>query len=69
MVIGEGEKMPAALIQPNFEFIKDWIERKNKNIGKLTSNTSSEVVKESIQKEIDECNKVLENGNKLKDLN
>jgi long-chain acyl-CoA synthetase len=24
MVIGEGEKMPAAFIQPSFEFLKDW---------------------------------------------
>jgi long-chain acyl-CoA synthetase len=24
MVIGEGQKMPAALIQPNFEFLKEW---------------------------------------------
>ncbi len=32
MVVGEGEKMPAALIQPNFEFIHDWNERKDKNL-------------------------------------
>ncbi len=25
MVIGEGQKMPAALIQPNFEYISEWI--------------------------------------------
>ena len=29
MVIGEGEKMPSALIQPDFEYIKKWL-RKNK---------------------------------------
>lgn len=34
MVIGEGEKMPAALIQPNFEFIMDWARRNKINIGK-----------------------------------
>jgi len=28
MVIGEGEKMPAALIQPNWEFIQEWNTRK-----------------------------------------
>ena len=27
MVIGEGEKMPAALIQLNFEFVKEWAKR------------------------------------------
>ena len=35
MVVGEGEKMPAAIIQPNFEFIQEWIDRKKKN-GILT---------------------------------
>jgi len=58
MVIGEGEKMPAAIIQPNFEFIEDWIERKKKNIGKSKSDiaTSKEVISR-IQVEIDICNK------------
>ena len=29
MVIGEGQKMPAAIIQPNFEFLEEWAKRKN----------------------------------------
>ena len=58
MVIGEGEKMPAAFIQPNFEFIKGWIKHKNLSIG--TSNKeiiASDIVIERIQKEVDKCNK------------
>jgi long-chain acyl-CoA synthetase len=31
MVVGEGEKMPAALIQPNFDFIRDWISLKKRD--------------------------------------
>lgn len=57
MVIGEGQKMPAALIQPNFEFIKDWISKKGKQID--TTNeaiVNSEEVISRIQKEIDSCN-------------
>ena len=57
MVIGEGQKMPAALIQPNFEFIKDWITKKGKQIE--TTNEAiiaSEVIISRIQKEIDSCN-------------
>lgn len=57
MVIGEGEKMPAAIIQPNFEFIAGWIKHKELNIG--TSNeeiASSEIVIQRIQKEVDKCN-------------
>lgn len=57
MVVGEGEKMPAALVQPNFEFIKDWIDRKEKNIGKSnTEIVNSEIIIQRIQKEIDACN-------------
>ena len=49
--------MPAAIIQPNFEFIKDWIDRKGKNIKKDNASISnSEIVIERIQKEVDKCN-------------
>jgi len=57
MVIGEGEKMPAALIQPNFEFIKDWIERKEKSIGATEAEIcASEEIIARIQQEVDEAN-------------
>ena len=58
MVIGEGQKMPAALIQPNFEFIKDWSKRKKIKIGETNQDiASSEAVIKRIQKEVDKCNK------------
>jgi long-chain acyl-CoA synthetase len=57
MVIGEGEKMPAALIQPNFEFVKEWIHHKNKNIGTSNSEISnSQIIIDRIQREVDKCN-------------
>ncbi len=57
MVVGEGEKMPAALIQPNFEFIKDWIKRKNINIGTTNEEIAkSKEVNDRIQKEVNACN-------------
>ena len=31
MVIGEGEKMPSALIQPDFEYIKNWLSKNKTN--------------------------------------
>ena len=58
MVVGEGEKMPAALIQPNFDFIRDWIELKKHDVG--TSDTeiaNSEIVINRIQEEVDKYNK------------
>ena len=57
MVIGDGEKMPAAFIQPNFEFIKGWIDRKNLEILKTNEEMiNSELVIDRIQKEVDACN-------------
>ena len=57
MVVGEGEKMPAAIIQPNFEFIKNWIDRKGKDVNKDNASiANSEIVIKRIQKEIDKCN-------------
>ena len=57
MVIGEGKKMPAAIIQPNFEFIKEWTERKHHDIGSTHEDIiHAEVVYSRIQKEVDKCN-------------
>lgn len=58
MVVGEGEKMPGAIIQPNFDFIRDWIDHKNLNIGKSESEiATSDIVINRIQKEVDKYNK------------
>lgn len=57
LVIGEGQKMPAALIQPNFEFIKEWIEKKNKKVkNDYNSICNSKVINKRIQKEVDKAN-------------
>ncbi len=57
IVIGEGEKMPAALIQPNFNFIRDWIDLKQNGVGKTdTEIVNSKIVKDRIQKEINKYN-------------
>ena len=67
MVIGEGEKMPAAFIQPNFDFIKDWATRKKINIG----TTNEEIIQNSelinrIQEEINDANEKFGNWEKIK---
>ena len=57
MVIGEGQKMPAALIQPAFEYIATWIEDQNLNIDSSPKAICScQEVKDAIQKDIDEYN-------------
>jgi len=54
MIIGEGQKMPAALIQINFEFVEEWAKRKGYTIDKVDED---EKLRKRIQEEIDTCNK------------
>ena len=54
MVIGEAQKMPAALIQVNFEYVNEWIKRKGYKINNLQDNKE---LRSRIQQEIDICNK------------
>jgi long-chain acyl-CoA synthetase len=67
MVIGEGQKMPAAFIQPAFEFVKEWAVLHQYNIG----NTNNEIIKnekvlERIQQEVDLLNEKFGNWEKIK---
>ena len=54
MVIGEAQKMPAALIQINFEYVNEWIKRKGYEVDDLQN---SNELRNRIQQEIDVCNK------------
>ena len=53
MVIGEAQKMPAALIQINFEYVNEWLKRKGYRVDNLQD---SKELRSRIQKEIDICN-------------
>jgi long-chain acyl-CoA synthetase len=67
MVIGEGEKMPAAFIQPNFDFVKEWAKRKNIAIGSsLEDLCSNEKVIARIQEEVDTYNERFGKWEKIK---
>ncbi|RXP57668.1 long-chain fatty acid--CoA ligase [Lutibacter sp. HS1-25] len=58
LVIGDGQKMPAALIQPNFQFLREWSKRKHEPV--LESNEDlikNPIILKRIQKEIDKGNK------------
>ncbi len=57
MVIGEGEKMPAALIQLNFEFVEEWGKRHNIVFKSEQDIICNETLHIRIQEEIDEANK------------
>jgi len=57
MVIGDGEKMPAAFIQPSFDFIKEWEKLHGIKVGTTNAEIiSNPKVIERIQEEIDHLN-------------
>ena len=67
MVIGDGEKMPGAFIQPSFEFLAEWSQRKGINLGATNDEiVQNERVIKRIQREVDEINERFGNWEKVK---
>ncbi len=67
MVIGDGQKMPAALIQINFDFVKEWAKIHQLEIG----NKNEEIISnpkliERIQEEVSEINKKFGSWEQIK---
>lgn len=65
MVIGEGQKMPAALIQVNFDFVNEWAKRKGIKINEV--NDSFEL-RERLEKEFEIHNAKFGKWEQLKDF-
>lgn len=69
MVTGEGEKMPTALVQPDFHFAKNWAHRKHIKIGETPEEiANSPELKARIEKEIDKINAGLGNWEQVKKI-
>jgi len=68
MVIGEGEKFPSAFIVPSFDFIKEWAQRKEIDLGDGGNHSiaKDKHVIERIQEEIDGFNKGFGNWEQIK---
>ena len=67
MVIGEGQKMPAAFIQPNFAFVKEWATLHNIALGETNEAIcDNNEVKERILNEVETVNKKFGNWEQIK---
>jgi len=67
MVIGDGEKMPAAFIQPNFDFVKEWAKRHQLSIGESNHEIcNNKEIKNRIQNEIEVINEKFGNWERIK---
>jgi long-chain acyl-CoA synthetase len=70
MVIGEGEKFPAAFVVPNFAFAKEWAHRHGQNFHSMSND---EIIKQSVfidrmDQEIAEINQVFGNWEQVKKI-
>ena len=66
MVVGDGEKMPGAFIQPDFDFVKKWAKKKG---IKATSNEDlikEKAVLERFKEEVEEINKKFGHWEQIK---
>jgi long-chain acyl-CoA synthetase len=66
MVVGDGEKMPAAFIQPNFEFLKDWANIKKIKFSSVEELCANPIVLERFQEEINTYNAKFGNWERIK---
>jgi len=57
LVIGEGQKMPAAIVQPNFDFVREWARRHEVKLGETIEEIAgNKEVMDRIMEEIEEGN-------------
>lgn len=68
MVIGEGEKHPAAVIQPAFEFLEEWCKRKDIKYNSPVEIVKNPRVHDRIMKEVDFYNQEFAQYEKIKKI-
>ncbi|AUC77202.1 AMP-dependent synthetase/ligase [Olleya sp. Bg11-27] len=66
MVVGEGEKMPAALVQPDFDFLREWAKIHNKSLGTNEELVTNPEVIARFQEEVDAANENFAKWEKIK---
>jgi long-chain acyl-CoA synthetase len=66
MVVGESEKMPAAIIQPDFEFLRNWAKRHQIAVGSNEELVANEKIIARITKEVEEANENFAKWEKVK---
>lgn len=66
MVVGEGEKMPAAIIQPNFDHIFEWAKKNKITVGENSDIVHNEKIIERIQEEVTQANESFAKWEKIK---
>ncbi len=66
LVVGENKNFAAALIIPNFDYIRSWCKVKNHPFGSNNDAIKDERIIKRIQREIDEINETLDKVEQIK---
>lgn len=69
MVIGEGQRFPAALIVPSYSFLRDWAKRKDLSVSDNNQELiETPVIIDRMQLEVDYLNKEYGNWERIKEF-
>jgi len=68
MVIGEGQKFPAALIQPNFEAVEAWAKKEGIALPKVTEWDATEAIRTKLFDEVNKLNERFGQWEKIKEI-
>ncbi len=68
MVIGEGEKHPSAIIQPAFEFLKEWCKRKGISYTTDEEMAKNQQVHDRIMRDVDQFNENFAQYERIKKI-
>ena len=66
MIVGEGQKFPAALIVPQLEVLKPWVEKKGLVIDNIENLLKNSIVLQKMQEEVDKINEHFGQWEKIK---
>ena len=68
MVVGEGQKFPAALIQPNFEAVEAWAKKEGIALPKVTEWGANEPIRTKLFGEVNKLNERFGQWEKIKEI-
>ena len=69
MVVGDGERMPCAIIQPDFNYAKIWAKNNNIELGSTNEEiANNKYLKDKIEVDIDQINTNLGNWEQIKKI-
>ena len=66
MVVGDGEKMPGAFIQPDFDFVKKWAKKKGIKVSSNEELVKNEAIVKRFNEEVEEINKKFGHWEQIK---